>query len=328
MPNPGRLGDRFSLRSCYRGACELARPCVDYSLRNQPHRHPGQRSRIAGELQLTGVDRVPALVIPQHVRRNRRQPGPSKPVLGRIVCRGEGLRCTPQCWRRCVASLGDQQRERVQEQIRRMRSMCQAPEPLGRHGRPRADRPQRPDARRTSPLPKHPGRSLAPAPDRASPAVWRRLPAAAARRFRYSRRTRSAHAAAPSGHAGARPAIPPPRSTASSARCRTCRHRDSPGRRQAPGPPSAWDHRSRRRTAAEMPPLRPAHRAPAPGLRSARAPTRSPHRVQSSPRQGARHGGPDRSGDRSHPRAPDAPPGVPPLPPTGTPPSEPADGGT
>ena len=129
----------------------------------------------------------------------RGQPAPPEDVLHGDVALAKALRCLPQRRRRGGASVGDQQRQAVEQQVERARMRLARREGPGGAGDLRAGRPRRPGARRTPPRSRRSGRSRGPGPGRAARAAWRPSAAAGERRCPGPRRTRSARAAGPPG---------------------------------------------------------------------------------------------------------------------------------
>ena len=97
-PGLGRLGDRLSLGDRSRSVREVAPPGDQNGQRGQVDRQPGERARVAGALQLAGVDRVPALVVPEHVGRHGRQPAPAEVVFRGDLVGGEGASLPAAAW--------------------------------------------------------------------------------------------------------------------------------------------------------------------------------------------------------------------------------------
>ena len=237
-----------------------------------------------------------ALVVPHGGAGARGQPAPPQ-RRPRPECSVSDLRCALQGRGRGGTSVGDQQREAVEQQVER---------DAGARRRGSA-RTARQISRRTSAV----RWRDAPATSRRAPrvqvglarerrgraarAAWRPSAAAGEHRCQDPRRTRPGRAAGRPGRAGARPAGRPPPWPAGPAPRRTPRPAGWPAPRPARARRAAPDRRSAPPSAPGTPRPRPARRGPAPARPSAPAPRRPPRPARPRPGPGARPGGPDRT---------------------------------
>ena len=122
------------------------------------------------------ADRVQALEVPHRGAGADGHPAPAQDVLHGDV--GERSRCSLQRRSRGGVSVGDQQREAVEQQVEGTRSHPAAAGAPARRGRSPAGRPARRDPRPCPPRPRRSGRSRARGPGRTARAASR--PSAAA----------------------------------------------------------------------------------------------------------------------------------------------------
>ena len=245
-------------------------------------------------------NREAGLVVPHHhgaavASHPQRSTSSTVTVLAR-----EAARCPLEDGRRCGASIGERQREPVQQQIGWTRRAGRLRRGPGLPGRRRAGRRCWPAARRRAPRSKRRDRCRARASDRAARA------SCAARRS--SARSVAAAAlgigrlGAQQVQAGALQLVErarPPRCPAADVRHRTCPRAGSPRRRRAAlSARRAESARQRNRALEERRGRGEARRAPALGRPSARAPRRPARQVPPRPRPDATRGGLGRRPDR------------------------------
>ena len=211
-----------------------------------------ERPSVACELDRARRDLEAAVVVPQPDRRPRRQPTPPEHLLrGGLAARERGDRA-PQHRRRRARALGEDQREAVEQQVARKRTIRRS----GGARRGTGDVEQAAA-----------GAGEVAGEQRRAPRVEVRvareayverleLPrglgaAGAGRRCRDSARTRSRPGAGRCAPGRARPGVRPPRWPEACGRHRTRPRRGWPGPLRAPGRPGARGRRQRDRTLQE-----------------------------------------------------------------------------
>src|SRR5205814_450497 len=80
---PSRLRDRLELRDRDGGSAKVAAPRGEEGPVGQVDREPGQRAGVAALPEIARADGMPAVLIPDELGRDCRQPAPTEVLLAR-----------------------------------------------------------------------------------------------------------------------------------------------------------------------------------------------------------------------------------------------------